>query len=139
MTKQVAIVPYGIKWNGPREPIGTPMDDGYWTPWHIANAEVERLRALLAEPNYCARCGANENEPSDDRILPCDVTVGNTTIKAGLPVSTVLKSIKVHAEARVAFSGPSTKALDGGQLCEDCPPVGYPTDKTRCDECPRHT
>jgi hypothetical protein len=23
------------------------------------------------------------------------------------------------------------------QLCEDCPPVGYPTDKTRCTECPR--
>ena len=23
------------------------------------------------------------------------------------------------------------------RLCEDCPPVGYPTDKTRCDPCPR--
>ena len=22
-------------------------------------------------------------------------------------------------------------------LCGDCPPVGYPTDKTRCAECPR--
>ncbi len=22
-------------------------------------------------------------------------------------------------------------------LCEDCPPVGYPTDKTRCAPCPR--
>lgn len=22
-------------------------------------------------------------------------------------------------------------------LCEDCPPVGYPTDKTRCLPCPR--
>lgn len=21
--------------------------------------------------------------------------------------------------------------------CDDCPPVGYPTDKTRCTECPR--
>jgi hypothetical protein len=21
--------------------------------------------------------------------------------------------------------------------CEDCPPVGYPTDRTRCTECPR--
>ena len=20
--------------------------------------------------------------------------------------------------------------------CSDCPPAGYPTDKTRCDECP---
>jgi hypothetical protein len=22
-------------------------------------------------------------------------------------------------------------------LCEDCPPIGYPTDKTRCAACPR--
>lgn len=22
-------------------------------------------------------------------------------------------------------------------LCSDCPPIGYPTDKTRCDSCPR--
>ncbi len=22
-------------------------------------------------------------------------------------------------------------------LCSDCPPVGYPTDATRCRECPR--
>jgi len=24
-----------------------------------------------------------------------------------------------------------------GALCEDCPPVGYPTDETRCLPCPR--
>jgi len=24
-------------------------------------------------------------------------------------------------------------------LCADCPPVGYPTDKTRCRPCPRRT
>lgn len=24
-----------------------------------------------------------------------------------------------------------------GELCEDCPPVGYPTDDTRCMPCPR--
>lgn len=22
-------------------------------------------------------------------------------------------------------------------LCSDCPPIGYPTDRTRCAECPR--
>ena len=26
-----------------------------------------------------------------------------------------------------------------GVLCEDCPPVGYPTDETRCNPCPRRT
>jgi hypothetical protein len=24
-------------------------------------------------------------------------------------------------------------------VCEDCPPVDYPTDKTRCAECPRRS
>lgn len=24
-------------------------------------------------------------------------------------------------------------------LCSDCPPIGYPTDETRCRECPRRT
>lgn len=23
------------------------------------------------------------------------------------------------------------------RMCSDCPPVGYPTDKTRCTDCPR--
>jgi len=26
---------------------------------------------------------------------------------------------------------------DAEVLCSDCPPVGYPTDKTRCLPCPR--
>ena len=29
---------YGIKWNGPKEPLAVPMDDGYWTPFHLAEA-----------------------------------------------------------------------------------------------------
>lgn len=30
-----------------------------------------------------------------------------------------------------------TTCGDIGNLCSDCPPVGYSTDKTRCDACPR--
>ena len=30
-------------------------------------------------------------------------------------------------------------ATSGAELCDDCPPLGYPTDKTRCLECPRRT
>lgn len=33
---------YGIKWNGPAYPICEPMDDGYWTPHHLA------MQAILA-------------------------------------------------------------------------------------------
>jgi hypothetical protein len=33
-----------------------------------------------------------------------------------------------------------THAIDSGTLlCDDCPPASYPTDKTRCTECPRRS
>jgi hypothetical protein len=38
---------YGLRWNGPQQPLATPMDDGYWTPWHLADqlkSENEALR-----------------------------------------------------------------------------------------------
>ena len=38
----------------------------------------------------------------------------------------------VRARAAAADEKPRDRPL-----CYDCPPVGYPTDKTRCDECPR--
>lgn len=37
---------YGVIWSGRGwQPILAPMDDGYWTPHHIAQAKVERLAA----------------------------------------------------------------------------------------------
>ncbi|MBX9762846.1 MAG: hypothetical protein K2Y24_07440 [Pseudomonadaceae bacterium] len=32
---------YGIRWNGPGQPLSVPMDDGYWTPWHLANSAAD--------------------------------------------------------------------------------------------------
>lgn len=32
---------YGLRWNGPSQPLSVPMDDGYWTPWHLAYQKVE--------------------------------------------------------------------------------------------------
>ena len=40
---------YGLQWNGPESPVTVLMDDGYWTPWHLANSEVERLQARVDE------------------------------------------------------------------------------------------
>lgn len=45
---------FGIRWNGPQSPIAVPMDDGYWTPWHVASAEVERLRKDLDDARKAA-------------------------------------------------------------------------------------
>ena len=36
---------YGIEWTGPKTPICVAKDDGYWTPWHVAQAELAALRA----------------------------------------------------------------------------------------------
>jgi hypothetical protein len=44
---------YGITWTGPQSPITVPMMDGYWTPYHLANARIEQVEqqrdALQAE------------------------------------------------------------------------------------------
>lgn len=32
---------YGIRWNGPQQPIAVPLADGYWTPWHLASRATE--------------------------------------------------------------------------------------------------
>lgn len=34
---------YGLKWNGPDQPLSVPMNDGYWTPFHIAEASINAL------------------------------------------------------------------------------------------------
>lgn len=32
---------FGLRWNGPGQPLSVPMDDGYWTPWHLANSAAD--------------------------------------------------------------------------------------------------
>lgn len=36
---------YGLRWNGDRQPLSVPMDDGYWTPWHLAASATAELPA----------------------------------------------------------------------------------------------
>lgn len=44
------LVRYGVDHNhGPHQPTHIPMEDGYWTPWHIADAALRAAR-LSAEP-----------------------------------------------------------------------------------------
>ena len=28
---------FGLRWNGPAQPLAVPMEDGYWTPYHLAS------------------------------------------------------------------------------------------------------
>lgn len=44
------LVRYGMNHNhGPHDPLLEEMPDGYWTPWHIAAKEIERLRQRVKE------------------------------------------------------------------------------------------
>lgn len=46
---------YGLRWNGPQQPLAVQMDDGYWTPWHLAAdllKDAERYRCLRATENW---------------------------------------------------------------------------------------
>lgn len=39
---------YGLQWNGPEEFVCTPMGDGYWTPWHVADQLLAARDATIA-------------------------------------------------------------------------------------------
>jgi hypothetical protein len=45
---------YGLRWNGPQQPLSTPMDDGYWTPWHLADTLKARCEVLEAALKFYA-------------------------------------------------------------------------------------
>lgn len=59
------------------------------------------------------------------------------------------KDMRLHAERQLERMGRGDLAYAAWQpettrnlvesICDDCPPVGYPTDKTRCTPCPRRT
>ena len=38
---------YGLEWSSPTTFLAKPLPDGYWTPWHEADAKVQRLREAL--------------------------------------------------------------------------------------------
>jgi hypothetical protein len=62
---------YGIQWNGPKDPIATEMVDGYWTPWHLANDTIMKLRIeveeLFGEYWDCAYQEGHLNRPDGDK------------------------------------------------------------------------
>jgi hypothetical protein len=49
---------YGLRWNGPDQPVAVPMDDGYWTPFHLAAHLLDDLAAL--ERNFDATISAQD-------------------------------------------------------------------------------
>ena len=52
---------FGIRWNGPTEPLCVPMDDGYWTPWHYAEAKLADCQAVIRDRGHEADCPASSS------------------------------------------------------------------------------
>lgn len=55
---------YGLRWTSPTEPLAVPMDDGYWTPWHLAKDAL-----LTAYEAGRARINTLEDEVSGYEIM----------------------------------------------------------------------
>lgn len=47
--------------------------------------------------------------------------------------------VKCLEDSGIVRCRAEVNAENAAPMCDDCPPVGYPTDKTRCDECPRRS
>lgn len=64
---------YCLRWNGPTEPLSTPFDDGYWTPWHLADVvrqERDQLKVVLeVVTNELESWKATEEDPDSIRAI----------------------------------------------------------------------
>lgn len=77
-------------------------------------------------------------------VLPSDVrrlVIAARVVAFEGQSPTALKELDAASEAfadRVPWDD-EPDAASTGELCSDCPPVNYPTDKTRCAPCPRRS
>jgi hypothetical protein len=46
---------FGLRWNGPGNPLAVSMDDGYWTPWHLADQLKAENEVLVSAMNEILR------------------------------------------------------------------------------------
>jgi hypothetical protein len=67
---------YGLRWNGLEQPVAVPMDDGYWTPFHLAAAAAavaaDDLRSLRFRVNNLRADLAAEQQNFDEAITAQD-------------------------------------------------------------------
>lgn len=105
-------------------------------------AEISRLRAALEEKtlelDLMLRMSKAWREHLPERGEPFDtLRLLTTNAEQGYLIEKLQADIARTALAKLdgATTTQTATATDG--LCEDCPPVGHPTDKTRCTPCPR--
>lgn len=89
---------------------------------------LKRLPAEFPSDGTCVRCGAAPRNASG----LCATCVDEDAERAGEVENEASQELwrKTLDQERVVASG---------DLCWGCPPTGYPTDKTRCEPCPRRS
>lgn len=98
------------------------IDNGFHPNSYHANTIIDAIRTLKAKPEKCATC-----------VWGAAVCRNCGAAEIELTQYPTCEEYRTHVEE--CATHPTTPA----SLCEDCPPVGYPTEKTRCDPCPRRT
>lgn len=86
-------------------------------PWRVSTFEVEpggANRMVMGGDNFAVAYVSGRTEPEHDTVADLIVALVNAA-----------PALLAAAEG------------EKDKLCDDCPPVGYPTDKTRCLPCPR--
>jgi hypothetical protein len=113
---------YGLRWNGPTEPISVPMDDGYWTPWHLAQAQIQqavdafhdasRLRSLIQQARIKSENERDEARAEVERLRALRAE-SDRVLGSGVVVST-----EKYAEL-VRAAGPNVSFLDELRLANE--------------------
>ena len=113
-----SLVRYGIQHFSPTEPICRPMLDGYWTPWHEAEAalrtatqEREDLKQVCVSSNAACSCGCppseHENlgedgeqcERDDHQCVPTSVAVAGMLNDLRAALRTVREELRAVEDA----------------------------------------
>ncbi len=113
-----------------------------------ADVLVDAIDELARRANYLNEMSlSNDSETVTAIQAELEKALALTVNLKGLDGYDVLNLAPLQGERGIKFKGlraavKRAKEKSGymtatGNLCEDCPPIGYPTDKTRCDECPR--
>lgn len=118
---------YGLRWNGPGQPLSVPFDDGYWTPWHLAaarTAELELRLVKLAEVLERIKRETLEDDPLGhydlcyDALKACEPDLPNTATAPDTDILQLQRENSAFAAVVEFMTGPGR--TEGAEAFLDC-------------------
>lgn len=112
---------WGVRWDGPDNPICEEIPDGYWTPWHLAADAITALTRQLAEVQQHAEALAGGMdraitfiEALADNDLDEPIADNGMTVGAKLQMDAPPLIFKLRA-ALAAYRSVAGRALERGE------------------------